>query len=298
MIVLFLKFLAASNVETILATLTSKQIIETLLLVLSLFVARSLRFALLTRDLKRFHFIAAAGATLQAYALNSLIPFRVGDIWRINKLRVLRKCSVLDAAALSLFDRVFDALFCVILMVPAGMSIASILLSQYHLDAINYRNISLVTLAVCIGALIVTLLLKRKSAITKQGEAYYRLFVSMKNLIIPMFFASALVWMVEYLVCESVAKTLGLSVPVALMCFVIGFSNLLAAFVPSPGGVGSFEAAVIWLLSTFNGVSFMLASTYSIIVHSVLIIPVTLAGLTWLTLELAGKWSQLRLLRA
>ena len=112
---------------------------------------------------------------------------------------------------------------------------------------------------------------------------------SMKSLMGPMFVTSVVIWIFEYSVCEAIAGALDMSIPVTTMCFVIGFSNLFGAVVPSPGGVGAFEGSVIWLLSTLNGQGYEVATTYSIIVHAVLIIPVTVVGLSWMAIELMLK---------
>ena len=97
-------------------------------------------------------------------------------------------------------------------------------------------------------------------------------------MMVPLLTASLVIWTFEYAVYESVAQTMGLSIPFLMLCLVIGFSNLFSALIPSPAGVGAFEASVIWLLVALDGRAFSESSSFAIIVHAVLIVPVTLAG--------------------
>lgn len=284
MIWLFLKFVEASNIREVIPRLRWDQMIPVFFLVAGLFTARSVRFAFLVGGIRRVPYGAATGATLQAYALNSLIPFRPGELWRVEKLRQLRRRGFVDAMALSIFDRSFDVLFCLLLMLPMVMVNFSMLFSMHEIEwRLFIRNAVLV---LSVAAIIGGTLIKQRFRILAVGANYWQTVVSMRGLLSSMLMTSIVIWIFEYAVCESVAHTLGLMIPVATMCFVIGFSNLFGAVIPSPGGVGAFEGSVIWLLTALSGQGVEDATTYSIIVHTVLIIPVTVVGFTWMTIDL------------
>ncbi len=287
MIWLFLKFVEASNIREAITRLRVDQMIPVFIFVAGLFTARSVRFAFLIGNIKHAPYGAATGATVQAYALNSLIPFRPGEFWRVEKLRRLRRKGFVDAVSLSIFDRSFDVLFCLLLMLPMIMVNSSMLFSMHDIEwGLFIRNTVLV---LSVTAIIGAVLVKQRSRILALGSNYWQTLVSMRSLLSPMLLTSIVIWVFEYAVCESVARTLGLLIPVVTMCFVIGFSNLFGALIPSPGGVGAFEGSVIWLLTALNGQGLGDATTYSIIVHTVLIIPVTVVGFTWMTIDLVMR---------
>lgn len=287
MIWLFLNFLKGSNVWEVLPRFNFEKLIEIGFILIALFGARSFRFAFLVG--REFHapYRMATGATLQAYALNSLVPFKPGELWRAERLRRVRKKGFVDAAALSIFDRAFDVLFCLIFMLPLGLSTAHGLFGK---QVVGFEHIaSKVILVIGVAIFIGILFVKQRSWLLKKVDGFRRTAASMKSLMGPMFVTSVVIWIFEYSVCEAIAGALDMSIPVTTMCFVIGFSNLFGAVVPSPGGVGAFEGSVIWLLSTLNGQGYEVATTYSIIVHAVLIIPVTVVGLSWMAIELMLK---------
>ena len=72
---------------------------------------------------------------------------------------------------------------------------------------------------------------------------------------------------------------LGINLDILKILLIISISNLLPIFLPSPGGVGSFEYSVIFMMTSFFYIQESLAINYSFFTHFILIIPVTTIGI-------------------
>ena len=98
-----------------------------------------------------------------------------------------------------------------------------------------------------------------------------------KGLLIVLLFSS-LVWVVEGLVFFVGFYAFDVPANLPLAYFTLAFVNLGLLLPSAPGGVGIFQGASILALSFF-GISPEVALSYSIVVHAVMIIPITVLGI-------------------
>ncbi len=86
------------------------------------------------------------------------------------------------------------------------------------------------------------------------------------------------------------SRAFGLTVPFT-GSFLIMMFLVIGVAVPTPGGVGAFEAAYIYAVTTFFGVTLGPATAASLVLHAVSFVPVSILGLLFMGqdgLTLAG----------
>lgn len=107
--------------------------------------------------------------------------------------------------------------------------------------------------------------------------------------------ASIIAWLIETVKYWFVMKAFALDLPFVDLMLVNGVANLFTIIPSGPGFVGTFDAAGIGVLSAL-GVPSNIAGAYTLALHAVLWLPVTLAGaffmlregLHWNDLQKAG----------
>jgi uncharacterized membrane protein YbhN (UPF0104 family) len=76
---------------------------------------------------------------------------------------------------------------------------------------------------------------------------------------------------------------MGFNIPLPFAVFLLAcaFANLVTIAPSTPGYVGVFDAPVVYVLTLF-GIEQNLATSYTLVLHAALILPVTILGLYYL----------------
>jgi hypothetical protein len=117
-------------------------------------------------------------------------------------------------------------------------------------------------------------------------EGIRRASLSLRSLAV-LGVSSILIWMMDVLACAAVALMLGQEVPLPVIVLAIVVGNLVKAIPLTPGGVGTYEAAVAVTL-LLAGMSQEAATLIAILDHLVKN-AVTLAGGV-LSIAFMGSW--------
>jgi len=259
------------------------------------FLVRGLRSKYMLTPLKEVAFKSAVESVIVGYMANSIFPARAGEFIRaifLGKKESMSKTSVLGTV---LIERVFDGLVLVAIMI-----ICSLLLKPV---GINYGLINAIIVTGClifgiaIGFIIVgayrrlwleahlarlTNYLPDKLSerllpiITNLLNSFN--FVSTYKTLFMVLALSIIVWTIEGLVFWTGLIAFHFPPQFIIAYFTLALVNLWMILPSAPGGVGVFQGANVFAFSFF-GLAPEKALSFSIVVHAVMIISVTLIGL-------------------
>jgi len=235
-------------------------------------------------------------AKLTASAMNSVVPFRGGDLARLWMLERHARISKTVAAAVAVVESLFE------LAALASVALVGALLSHQRWAALAsavLASLAAVLIAVARG-------LARRPTPAPGGAAvdrswrlrWRRLRARIQPGLGPLgapgvlgrvLAASLTTWTLEILMLVLCARALHLPIGPALAAVVLLAINLALAVPSAPAGAGAFEGAVVVVL-TLAGVAKPAAVAFALLYHLIQVVPVVLAGalVVWrsgLTLE-------------
>lgn len=270
------------------------------------FLLRGLRWRVMLSHIKLLSIKATTGGIIIGYMGNNVLPARAGELIRavyIGKKENISNTSLLGTI---LIERVFDGL------VIVGFLIASSLFLEMDSDKSKLVN-SIILLGGIIfgGALfIVTLGAKYRN----KAELFFALLIrhfptkmsqksqtvvsdfldalsilrAHKNLSLTLVY-SVLVWLTEGLVFFLALIAFQLPANPLIACFTLAIVNLGMLVPSAPAGIGIFQAGNI-LAFSFFGITVEKALSYSIVVHFIMIVPITVIGLFLLNKDGFKPW--------
>ena len=264
---------------------------------------RALRWQYLLAPIGRAHFLPAFRTTTIGFAASAVLPARAGEVIRPYLLARQEGLSATATFATIIIDRLLDAVTCVLLLAAfvilfdPGMDRADSTL--YGLVELGGVLVGLVAVAVLVGmffaardpqavgrwAYKVEHLLPGRfthalaSALLKFAEGLAvvrtpRRLLSAMLWSLPMWLSIALgIWIV--------VRAFGIAIPFTSSFLLIALL-VVGVSVPTPGGVGGFEAAVQIGLTSFYGVPNDRAVGAALVLHLVSLAPIVVLGFLFL----------------
>lgn len=254
----------------------------------------------------RWHYLLAPVKSLPAsrlfsYAVigfmaNNVLPLRAGELVRAYLLGRKEELSKTSVLATILVERVLDALTLLFLAVLVSLFVT---LPEW-LEA-GFVVVGLVFLAILILSLSAAFMSGAAMAVTgflvrilparlrPRAQDLVRLFLDglsslrRAHVLGRLIVLSLGVWLLEAGVFILVGYGFRLSLPFHAFLLSMSAANLGISIPSSQGGIGIFEfiAASVLQVSPFN-LDFSLAAAYALVVHAVLLAPVTVLGLFYL----------------
>lgn len=273
------------------------------------YLLRIVRWWLMLRSMIGLPFRSSVGPFLASIALNNVLPFRAGDLMRMagfrGQLRLPPTCvlgtlvveRLLDLAALLVFffigllgvepARVPSA------FVHAGYAIAAgcLLGIMVALAASRALAGALQRLSEAAGVRG----LAAAACLARWGSELFSSLSLMRapRLLGALWLLSLGVWFLEGAVFASVARALALDVSgLNASWFAMALGTLGTLLPSTPGYIGTFDYfTVLGMLA--HGVPQEAAAIFTLLVHLLLWLPLTVVGLVWLTI-LKGQetWAQ------
>ena len=264
------------------------------------FIIRGLRWRIMLYPLKPISLRSASELVVIGYMANNILPARLGEFVRAyiaGRKEGIRKVSVFASIAV---ERIFDGL------VLVGIFSTTALFSHfdsYSLDIIRNVGASAIFIFVIALSFVLTARLKRSwietltVAITgklsrklsqKAGSIVSNILDATSFLkvdkTLPLFLLlSILVWVIEGGVFWIGLVAFGLNPDYHLAYFTLAFVNLGTLVPSAPAHVGIFQGCTI-LAFSFFGLAKNTALAYSITVHALMVVPITLLGLSFINL--------------
>lgn len=264
---------------------------------------RSWRWGFLLRGSKRISAHRLYPVVVIGYMGNDILPFRLGEVLRAYVLWRKEHVNVGTTFTTALLERLFDGLTMVLFVLFGLLFVPmSAFLSQ------------LVTVAsvVFFGALIVFLVLaSRPDLLRRIADAIIEAVVpeqfrapllelvegvvdGLESLrsgrdVLVVFGVTVLVWLLETVKYWLVSFAFDLSLLYPGIMLMGGAVNLLTALPSLPGYIGTFEVGIKILEGI--GAPSGPAGSYILVLHAILLIPVTLLGLVFMARE-GVQWAE------
>jgi len=239
---------------------------------------RSYKWQLLIRSLGvQYGWRRSIQVTLIGFFVGFITPGRIGDIARSFYLRNDTKLALSASISTVFVDRLLD------LMVVLVLGMFSILLfSQYYSSRLFYSLIS-IAVVLFFGLYITTkkrtvkallrplykkiIPLKYKAKLSKGFNTFYEsVFAYKKNkkLLFTLLVINIINWFVIFTFMYVIAIIIGLSVSFYYILLIAPIIVLVEIIPISIGGIGTREAAIVFLLSFVN-IDSVLAVSYSLV---------------------------------
>jgi uncharacterized protein (TIRG00374 family) len=261
---------------------------------LSIFVARALRWTWILRPVGRVPFVPAFRATSVGFAANTVLPARAGEVIRPALLARERGLPFSALLASIVFERILDALaqlsfLGIALYAGAGGGGGALSSGRIRWVVAGVAAIAIATaLFAVVWRATTERLLARLAGILPArvrpaalGIAHTFLdgFASLKTprLALLVGAGSIAMWGVINVQIYCVMRAFGLELPLTA-AFVVTTAGVLGLAVPTPGGVGGYHAAVQFALTDIFHVPLDVATGVALVAHAVSFVPISVIG--------------------
>ncbi len=279
---------------------------------------RSWRWHYLLRPLKKIPTRIMFPIVCIGYMGNNIYPARAGEVLRAVVLKRREGVPISASLATVIVERIFDGvvmLAFVFLNLPKLFSLTG---SSGVLGNLNIRDLALIGAVAFIGALavfllaamfprpterIVNFLIDRVVPLRireKTRDLAMRFLSGLESLRSPqealmIFFTTVIIWLLEtgkYWFVMQAFNSNGdfFKVDFFALMLMNGIVNLMTTLPAAPGYVGTFDAPGIALLQAY-GVDGNVATSYTLVLHLALWLPITVVGAIYFLRE-GFKWGQ------
>ena len=276
--------------------------------------ARTWRWHYMLRPIKRISLGALFPVVVIGYMGNNVYPARIGELLRAYVLRKRENVSISSSLATILVERVFDG---VVMLLFVFFSLPFTPMPDW------LRQVVILGSALFFTALIFFLTLAASPRLAQRLYTWAvgrfvperfrhsalgfldRFVEGLHSLRSPadvamIFFTSLVIWLAETVKYWFVMHSFNFEVPFYVLMLMNGVVNLATTIPSSPGYVGTFDAPGIKVLEGF-GVDRAVATSYTLVLHAALWLPITLLGfffmwkesLSWKDFSLATEVKEL-----
>ena len=266
---------------------------------------RSWRWSFLLRGSKRIAAHRLYPVVVIGYMGNNVLPFRLGEVLRAYVLWRRERVNVGTSLTTAVLERLFDGLT-MVLFVLFGLLFVP-------MSAFFSRLVSIAS-AVFFGALVVFLVLAARPRLLRRIthdvieslvpervrdprlDLVEDVIEGLESLrsgrdVLVIFLVTVWVWILETLKYWLVSFAFDLQLPYYGIVLMGGVVNLLTALPSLPGYIGTFEGGGVQVLEVIGAPSGAAAS-YVLVLHAILLLPVTLLGLIFLA-NAGVRWAEI-----
>jgi conserved hypothetical protein len=257
---------------------------------------RAVRWHFLLRSIKPIPSGALFRTVVIGYMANDILPFRAGELVRAYVLGAQESVSKAATLVTIVVERVFDGLTMLTFIVAASFWL------NFGDDALALRLrlvgalfiVAIAALAILAGMprrveRIADFFLRRvpaESMRTRAAGLMRSLLEGLGALRSPVdsfavYALSVIAWLCETGMYVLIALGFGITLPFTVFLLAAAFANLVTIAPSTPGYVGVFDAPIVYTLTLF-GVNQNLATSYTLVLHAALYLPVTLLGFYYL----------------
>jgi uncharacterized protein (TIRG00374 family) len=255
---------------------------------------RAWRWRFLLRSIKPLPVGLLFRTIVIGYMANNLLPFRLGEIVRAYVLGI--KGGVSKAATLTtiVVERVMDGLTMVGFMVVASLLLPldETLQNTVRLSGLVFLLVVLALFAIVASRRLADALVRLclrpfpRALAAKLGALAASFLDGLGALRSPRDLAGVLIfsvlgWLPESAMYALIGVGFGLGQPFAVYMMTTAAGNLGAMVPSTPGYIGVFDAPAKYVL-VLSGVADGLATSFTLVLHAALLIPVILLGVVFL----------------
>ncbi len=237
-----------------------------------------------TRDLFRIVVIG--------YMANDILPLRMGELVRAIVLGMQSRISKTATLVTIVVERVFDGLTMLTFIVVASFAL------HFADDevAMRVRLVAALFIAAILGLAILAGMPRRveryaeiflrhlpdapRARATRMTRSFLDGLGALRSPVdsLAIFALSLLAWLCETAMYFVIAFGFDLALPFPAFLLATAFANLATIMPSTPGYVGVFDAAIVYTLTQLFSVESNLATSYTLVLHAALYLPVTLLG--------------------
>lgn len=274
-IVLFMLFRVKDDLIVALEHIVWGYLVLAVAVCLLAWFLRGLRYKIILSGIGiRCSFLFSTGCIFISQTANLIVPARLGDLVRVFILKHEYGAGVSEGISSIVVERVFD------IVMVALLGAVSLLFVFNVPDEFFW----LIILTLILGAGFFIFLSVSDRFVSKNRyigillailDQIRQVSLSAKS-IFALSTSSIIIWLLDVFVCLLVAMMFGVSIPFAVVTLAIVVGNLVKAIPLTPGGVGTYELAVVAIL-TAAGIEPAVATLIAVIDHLIKNL-VTLAG--------------------
>lgn len=229
---------------------------------------------------------------LGSIALNNVLPFRLGDIFRTFVFCKTIGVTKTASASSLIVERLFDLATLLVCFSIGLLSLNAISIPKPLVETVIFLSVSsgiffamLLLMSSGIGAFLADnqLFKNSKSKIVHRGiKIVGQLIIDISLIMRPKtviftFFLSMMIWLGEAGLYYSILLGFGINEPLNAAVFVMSVATLSTLIPSSPGYIGSFHLAAFTAVTLIGGAT-ALAGSYAVIAHLALWVPTTFVG--------------------
>jgi uncharacterized protein (TIRG00374 family) len=260
--------------------------------------ARTWRWHYMLRPIKAVSLVRLFPVVVIGYMGNNVYPARAGELIRAYVLRKKEAVSISASLATVIVERIFDG---VIMLLFVFVSLPLTPMPEELQQVVVFFSL------LFFGALAVFFVIAARPT---RSQAVYNWFISrlvpprfqdlarglldrfMDGLhclrsgkdVLMIFVTSLVIWLAETVKYWFVMHSFDFSVPFYVLMLMNGVVNLATTIPSAPGYVGTFDAPGIEVLEQF-GVGRAVATSYTLVLHAALWLPITLLGFYYMGRE-------------
>jgi len=273
-----------------LKTANTFYIVLSILLIIFSVAIRAERWQLLLEPFQKISFRPLFSSTMIGYFGNAVMPFRFGELLRAYSISTTRKIDVSAAFGTILLERLLDMLGLVFTMFIFSwfypfehggknamiiVGVSSILLFYFILWLgikqsgffLNVKKLSFLK-ATLIQRLL-TIMNKIVDGITSIKDTKH-----IGQIIIHTIF----IWVVYFFATYSVILATNISINWVGVGVILVSTSLALAIPAAPGGIGTYHAAAIYILTSYFFIDRVESQAFAVILHAVGFLPLMLIG--------------------
>ncbi|MBA47368.1 MAG: hypothetical protein CL893_04685 [Dehalococcoidia bacterium] len=255
-------------------------------------ILRYIRWKIVYLELFENYKFNMINETIIGYMANNLLPFRLGELYRVNRISKKEHNSFVRVLSTIFTERLFDVVALVLLLV-----LALPFVNQFDFKLFELSNTA-IFISILIIISIVTLLFLRKIIFF---EILIQKLIFLFNDLLSFFYEcrsykkylfisvlSILIWIIESIVYYVIADYFILDISrkylFTIILIVCSITNLSGIIPSLPGNLGNFEFfGTLSFLAM--GISSSIGATVIIIVHLVLFIPISILGFIIISMQ-------------
>jgi len=257
---------------------------------------RAVRWHFLLRPLKPIPSRALFPTVVIGYMANDILPARMGEIVRAYVLGQQENVSKAATLVTIVVERVFDGLT-MLTFIVAGSFVLN--LADAELNA-RLRLVGALLIAAIAALALLAGMPRRVEGIAnffirrvpseslrvRAAPLTHSLLDGLGTLRSPadsfaVYALSILAWLFETGMYLVIALGFNIVLPFPVFLVACAFANLVTIAPSTPGYVGVFDAPVVYVL-TYFGIEQNLATSYTLVLHAALYLPVTFLGFFYL----------------
>ena len=257
---------------------------------------RAARWHFLLRPIKPISARALFPPVVIGYMANDILPARMGELVRAYVLGRQENVSKAATLVTIIVERIFDGLTMLTFIVAGTLALN---LADEELNA-RLRLVGALFIAAILAFALLAGMPRRVERLAHffiqrlptetfraRATALTRALLEGLGVLrsptdsLVVFALSILAWLFETGMYVVLAWGFNIFLPLPVFLVACAFANLVTIAPSTPGYVGVFDAPIVYVLTLF-GVELNLATSYTLVLHAALIVPVTLLGFFYL----------------